>query len=387
MKILFDTQIFDAQKYGGISRYFSELFKYFNTRSNITYDIPIKNTRNEYIKVIPPFSETDLSRKILFPIINFKLQRIFSKIYDIVDYNSNRNKTKRALRKQDYDVFHPTYYSDYFLRYLKNKPMVLTVYDMIHEIYPEYFALDKKTVKLKKKLILRADKIIAISKSTKIDIMHFYNIPEDKIKVIYLGNSLYPMENQSILNKIQIPEKYILFVGSRDIYKNFDFFIKSISPILNKDKSINVIVAGGYSGKNAFSEKETSLFKELNIDQQIFQYSIDDETLSILYEKAVCFVFPSLYEGFGIPVLEAFACNCPAVISNTSSLPEIGGDAARYFDPKDNTSIIKAVDEVVYNERIRSEMILKGQQQLKKFSWTKTGEETLALYYDIIEII
>lgn len=383
MKILFDSKIFDNQKYGGISRYFSELFKYFNTVKNFEYELPIRDTRNEYLKKIPPFSKIISERKSIFPNINFKLQRLMSKAYDIIDPNSNINRTKRALKEQNFDIFHPTYYSTYFLKYLKNKPFILTVYDMIHEIHPEYFFLDKKTVKAKKELILKATKIIAISENTKKDIINQYNISEDKIKVIHLANSL-----EKVLSHKQdmpiVPEKYILFVGARGIYKNFNLFIESISPILNKDKNLHIVVAGGYSGKNIFTKEENELFQKLDISKQISHYSVNDEALAYLYQKAICFVFPSLYEGFGIPVLEAFACDCPAVISNTSSLPEVGGDAAIYFNPKDSNNIFKSVENVVNNEGLRKEMIVKGREQLKKFSWDKTAKETLQVYNSTI---
>lgn len=254
---------------------------------------------------------------------------------------------------------------------------------MIHEILPEYFLLDKKTVKTKKELILKANKIIAISESTKKDIIRIYNIPENKIKVIYLGNSLYPTAVKQ-KNLHNFPQKYILFVGARDIYKNFIFFIESVSPLLNKDKEINIVVAGGYSGRNNFSKKEGVLFKRLNICGQIHQYSVDDNTLAYLYQGAICFVFPSLYEGFGIPVLEAFACDCPAIISNTSSLPEVGGEAVIYFNPKDSDSILESVEKVINNKELRLEMTKRGREQLKKFSWDKTARETLEAYSSII---
>jgi glycosyltransferase involved in cell wall biosynthesis len=384
MKILFDSQIFDEQKYGGISRYFTELFKCFNNENNIQYELPIKDTRNEYLKNIKPFSNMDLSKKFIFPNINFKLQRIFSKIYNLISPNSNINKTKKALKKQDFDIFHPTYYSTYFLKYLKDKPLVLTVHDMIHELYPEYFNFNFGNIIHKKKiLILRADKIIAISENTKKDIIKLYNISEDKIKVIYHGNSLQPVKGNPV-NAPELPSKYILFVGAREIYKNFTFFIEAISSILNKDKNIHVVVAGGYSGKNTFTKDEKKLFKKLDIEDQIVHYSIDDKVLAYLYQNALCFVFPTLYEGFGIPILESFACGCPVVISSTSSLPEVGGDAVIYFNPKNSEDILNSVKKVIYNEDLRKELIIKGKEQLKKFSWDKASKETLDLYRSIL---
>lgn len=386
MKILFDSQIFDSQKYGGISRYFAELFNNFNESDKIDYYLYIRNTNNEYLKNTYPFSLSVLSNDKIYPRFILNLNPLFKKIatifFDFVDNHSNFNLSKKALKKQDFDIFHPTYYSTYFLKYLKNKKLIVTVYDMIHEIYPEYFLLDHgMTAKKKKKLILRADQIIAISESTKNDIIKFYGISQDKISVVYLGNSLKKSNNVD-LDFGSIPDKYILFVGARNIYKNFIFFIESVATMLNKDQNLNIIVAGGYSGKNIFSEEEKNLFSKLNIKNQILYFSVDDNSLAYLYQNAICFVFPTLYEGFGIPVLEAFACDCPAIISNTSSLPEVGGDAVKYFDPTNSDSILRAVNGVVYNDTLRNDLILKGRDQLNKFSWKKTAEETIKIYLD-----
>ena len=383
MKILFDNQIFKAQKYGGISRYFCELFKHINVTNDVQYHMPIRDTNNEYLKNIYPLSEKKIYKNI--PACkNSKVCRKLINIIELFDKNSNINLSKEALIKNDFDIFHPTYYSKYFLKYIKNKPFVLTVYDMIHELYPEYFNLDKITARNKKILIQKANHIIAISENTKKDIMNLYGIDEKKIKVIYLGNSIVS-STKIPRNTPQIPQKYILFVGSRGLYKNFTLFIESISEILRSDKSINVIVAGGYSNQNNFSKEEVGLFEMLNIENQIFQYSVNDEQLAHLYQNALCFVFPSLYEGFGIPILEAFSCNCPAVVSNTSSLPEVGGNAAIYFDPKDKRDIYDKVNEVIYNEKVREQMIKRGREQLKNFSWEKTAKETIELYREILK--
>lgn len=385
MKVLFDSRIFDNQRYGGVSRYFSELFRYFNSRSDLTYVLPLRDTRNEYLKTLAPFSKMDLRRRIFLPRLDFKWQRLFSKLYDLADRRSNINQIKRELRAQNFDIFHPTYYSTYFLKYLKNKPFVVTVYDLIHEIYPEYFRLDHgKTLRQKRTLLPRAAKIIAISENTKRDLIKFYNIPAAKIQVIYLANSLRPVAAKPTTAP-DWPTRYLLFVGSRSGYKNFINFIRSISPLLRSDRGLQVVVAGGYSGRQEFSPAEKRLFTELNIADQIRQYAASDEVLAYLYQQAICFVFPTLYEGFGLPVLEAFACGCPAVISNSSSLPEVGGSAARYFDPTDQASILQAVKTVLADEGLRQDMIARGREQLKKFSWDQTGQATLELYASVLD--
>ena len=231
-------------------------------------------------------------------------------------------------------------------------------------------------------LCYKLKKIIAISENTKNDLINILNIDADKIKVVHLANSLVPSNEKLSKNEFKnLPKRYLLFVGSRASYKNFYFFIQSITPLLHKDLDLNIVCKG-----NKFNTDEVDFFKRLGVQQQMFQYFVNDDSLAYLYENALAFVFPSLYEGFGIPVLEAFACNCPAILSNTSSLPEIGADAAMYFEPKNAKSIKQSIEKVIYNENFRNEMKLKGKEQLKNFSWKKTGEETLKVYQEALSV-
>lgn len=367
MKILFDHQIFIAQKYGGISRYFFELIKEFKLIKNIDTDVPLLFSNNHYFSINYSFI-----LNFFFVKRKFKgKQRIVSLI--------NKLNTIWYLKNNKIDIFHPTYYDPYFLKYIKNVPYVLTVYDMIHEKFDYMFTTKDTTSKNKRKLVENASKIIAISESTKRDIIEIYNIDESKIEVVYLGNSL--SYNQDGFINIDIPKKYILFVGSRRRYKNFDRFVSSISEILINDKELSLLCAGG--GK--FDADEINSFSELNIADQIFQYDLNDLNLSNFYRYAELFVFPSLYEGFGIPVLEAFACECPLVCSNTSSLPEIAGNAAQYFDPNDEESIREAVGTVLNDKTLRSTLIQKGNERLAFFSWEKTAMQTKEIYRSILQ--
>ena len=203
-----------------------------------------------------------------------------------------------------------------------------------------------------------------------------------KIKVIYLGSSLNvddsTIDDGQILNKL--PEKYILFVGNRATYKNFTFFITSISSLLKSDKDLNLVCAGGSN----FSLEEKELFSQLKISKKLFYFSINDKFLTVLYKNAVAFVFPSLCEGFGIPILESFSCGCPNILANTTSLPEIAKDAAIYFKPKDSNSILEAVSKVIYDNDLRQDLIYKGCERLKDFSWEKAVLETLRVYESVL---
>jgi len=384
IKVLYDHQVFDMQKYGGISRYFSELFNNFQPPLNVEPLLPFHYTENELLKSSLSFRSANFKNWKFSSARKQSLLRKVLKLYDFVDPSSNINCVTKALKENSFDIFHPTYYNTYFLKYLKEKPFVLTVHDMIHEIYPEYFAADNKTISNKKKLVLKADKIVAVSDCTKRDLLRFYDIPADKIQVIYHGDSMSPVPIQSVVN-LSLPSKYILYVGSRAIYKNFNAFIRSIAPILQDDRELYVVCAGGYQGGNQFSADENKLLDQLNIFGRVKIFAADDQLLKVLYKRAICFVFPSLYEGFGIPVLEAFACDCPAIISNTSSLPEVGGTAVAYIDPTNITNMTETIREVVSNKLIRERMAAEGRTQLSKFSWAKAAEETSILYKKIMD--
>jgi glycosyltransferase involved in cell wall biosynthesis len=365
--VLYDHQIFSTQIYGGISRYFIELMKNIENDNGIKYDLSLRYSNNHYLN-----EYNDLKYKPFFKNFTFRGK------YRLINI-LNKNISKKLLIKRDYDIFHPTYYDPYFLNILNNKPLVLTIYDMIHEIYPEMFSSKDETSKRKKLLAQKATKIIAISENTKKDIIRFFNIDEKKIEVIYLANSINPSKSIDDIN-IDLPKKYILFVGSRSIYKNFNLFIEAISPLLIEDIELNVVCVGGGN----FKEMEKEKFKKLNIINKIFQYAANDYILAYLYQKAIAFVFPSLYEGFGIPILEAFSCGCPVIASDASSLPEVAGDAAIYFNPKDKLSILDSIQQVIYKKDLRKQLLNKGYQRIKQFTWKKTAHQTKKLYEGIL---
>lgn len=367
MKVLYDHQIFTSQIYGGISRYFFELMKNIENDNGIKYELSLKYSNNHYLN-----KYNDLKYKPFFINLTFRGK------YRLINI-LNKKISKKFLIKGDYDIFHPTYYDPYFLNILNNKPFVLTIYDMIHEIYPEMFPLKDETSKKKKLLAQKATKIIAISENTKKDIIRLFNIDEKKIEVIYLANSINPSKSTDDIN-IDLPKKYILFVGSRGGYKNYDLFIEAIAPLLVENNELKVVCVGGGN----FKEIEKEKFKKLNIINKIFQYSVSDNILAYVYQKAIAFVFPSLYEGFGIPILESFASGCPVICSKTSSLPEVAGDAVVYFDPTDKLSMLNSIKKVIYDDKLRKQLIDKGIEREKEFTWEKTADKTKKIYEEIL---
>ncbi|TFH32442.1 MAG: glycosyltransferase family 1 protein, partial [Deltaproteobacteria bacterium] len=362
LHVLFDSQIFNIQIFGGISRYYYELIRHLSKLEDLRIDIDIWYSNNSYIPENGMFRHRNFFPNRRFPGKHVLMEHlnIWSEI--------------PAIRKQNFSVFHPTYYNPYFLDHIGKKPFVLTVYDMIHERFAEVRKVDRKTSERKKLLVGRASRIIAISGNTRDDLVKYFRIDPGKIDVIHIGTSALPDMTEA--SKKFFPPEYILFVGARLIYKNFQRFLRAVAPILHEDKHLKIICAGG--GK--FTADEAHLFEQLSLAGRILQYSAPDTMLWSLYKNARVFVFPSLYEGFGIPVIEAFACGCPIAVSNSSSLPEIARDAACYFDPLDESSIRSAVAQVIHDEDLRARLVQKGLERVRDFSWDKIALETKKTY-------
>jgi len=297
----------------------------------------------------------------------------------------NQRYTISRLRAAEFDVFHPTYYDDYFLEDLGDKRLVVTVVDMIHELFPQYFSKAGSLIpERKQRLVERADCVIAISQSTRADVMRLLGVPADKVRVIYLGNSVQPPAGTP--GRLpSLPERYVLFVGARKGYKNFVGFITAIAPLLRADRMLCVVCTRHNSRRRSgFRSGERRLFRQLGIEGQVVQCAVTDAALAGVYRHALCFVFPSLYEGFGLPVLEAFACDCPVILSNTSSLPEVGGEAVEYCDPTQAESIATALERVLRDDDLRADLVARGRAQLARFSWDACARETEAVYRDVV---
>jgi glycosyltransferase involved in cell wall biosynthesis len=367
IKVLFDYKIFSIQKYGGISRYFFELIEYFGKDREVSANVSLLVSNNYYMS-----KSIYIKHFKFFPDIEFKGKYKIMSLIDKINFFYHIYLIKR----KDFDIYHLTYYNDDFLKHIGGKPFVVTVYDMIHEKLPDFFPKHDKTTIYKKNLVNKSTKVIAISESTKNDLIEIFGTDPDKIEVIYLGNSTLSGRCK-ITN---IPKNYILFVGSRKGYKNYNLFITAVSRELRDDCNLYVICAGG----GAFDRDEVSLMNTLGIQKKVLQYDLDDGDLQYLYKNAKLFVFPSLYEGFGIPMLEAFSCECPLVCSNTSSFPEVAGDGAIYFDPYSENSICGVVSKVLHNNKLQKQLIKEGRARLKYFSWKETANNTKEVYKSIL---
>ena len=367
MKILFDHQTFTRQEFGGISRYFYELLNQgmMDKENQVNLSLLFSNnaylTENEQIRYQRFFPGKFFKGKV-------RLQLYINELY-----------SSKLIRKQNFDILHPTYYDTYFLKHIKNKPFTITYLDMIHEKFVGQFpelGFDRTLMENKRMLIHEADRVIAISQATKDDMVDHYGVNADKVEVIHLGSSFDVAQIDPVR---MINKPYILYVGSRDYYKNFQFCLESISPILRK-YDISLVCGGG----GQFSTLEVEFIEKLQLKELVQNFAINDIILGNLYRYSEAFIFPSLYEGFGIPVLEAFSCGAPCLLSNGGSLPEVGGDAAIYFDPADSDSIKTAVELILGNHNLKQELIKKGEERLLEFSWRKTYDKTLKFYRSIL---
>lgn len=359
MKVLFDHQIFLAQKHGGISRYFVELAKNFPSENN-SVDIFSPLYINEYLHHL-----NQPNVKIHGMYIN-KIPR-FKGIISEMSCMLN----SKYLSCKDYDIFHETYYSKKQTKELK-QPLITTIHDMIHELYPESFLKSDRTAFHKKEATKRADRIIAISNSTKRDLINILGVDENKIDVIYHGCTLPKVQD---VISLDIPP-YILYVGARGGYKNFKRVLKSYSASKLLCENFDLICFGGGS----WTKEETIMISSLKIESKVKLILGDDAKLVGLYKNARCLVYPSLYEGFGFPPLEAMAHGCPSVVSNASSMPEVCEKAAIYFNPEDVEDMRDKIQKVCFDEEVRKKVIDEGVIQVSKFSWEKCADETLQTY-------
>ena len=372
IKLLIDPQIFHEQKFGGISRYHVETLNILSRQNQVKIELPIFFSSNKH------YLDSDISINAYQKKNKYLIK--FSKLFRAYKPKNLKKRnilsTVQLLEKQDFDIFVTTYYDPYFLKSIGSKPFVLTVHDMIHELLPQYSEGQEHIIRNKKLLIEKADAIIAVSENTKADILKLYpHISPKKIKVIHLATSV---SYDSLAIHMKLPPKYILFVGNRSLYKNFDFFIRTIASLLKAHSDLYLVCAGG----NAFDTGELELINDLNISNLVIQKQFQDDELSTYYANASCFVFPSLYEGFGIPVIEAMACGCPVILGHHSSFPEIAGDAGIYFDINKAEDLLQKINRILTDPEYRSFYKKKGQVRASEFSWEKTAQACLELYQE-----
>jgi len=365
MHILFDHQAFQGQKYGGISRYYYELI----TRLMSEKDFEISLFQGLNVNRFP-FEKYEKEYKH-FISNNIRSIPRGERYLSIL----NHFFLSRFARRIKPDILHETYFGNPCPK-MKMK-RVLTVYDMIHEIYPDYFTSNNDATLNKRNAVDRVDKVISISHHTKKDLMDLFSVPESKIEVIHLASSLRP---HPVPDTPIHPRPFLLHVGPRLRYKNFKTLLKAFAGSPKIYENFDLVNFGGPH----WTGDEQEIFRKYGIENRVHLRGGGDEDLIQYYQAARAFVFPSMYEGFGIPVLEAMGLNCPVICANVSSLPEIGGDAALYFSPNDESELETCLLRLCLDDSFRYSLIEKGRRQQKGFSWSDATKRTAELYRSIL---
>jgi len=292
------------------------------------------------------------------------------------------------------DLIHYPFFDFFFLTLplIKKKPTVVTIHDCTPLIFPEkYPAGIRGKIKflIQKTALRNVSAVITDSENSKKDIIRFLGVPENKIYVIYLAaDSRFrklPAVNKQLLVKYDLPPKFALYVGDVNYNKNLPNLIRAFASLKRKDLYL-VLVGKAFENKNLPEVEELlSLIDKLNLKEKVRILGfIEDQDLVKIYNLAQVFVLPSLYEGFGLGILEAMACGCPVLTSQTSCLPEVAGKAAVLVNPYSIKEIVEGIEKLTEDSSLKNKLIKEGLVRAKKFSWEKTAEETIKVYQSVL---
>jgi glycosyltransferase involved in cell wall biosynthesis len=360
VKIFYDGQIYADQANGGVNRYFTNIINRLPQSAQPTLTAGYRRNKSHY----PKHPNLQLQE---FP--NFRPYRIAHKL--------RSNYFRWCNEDRSFDVFHPTYYfllsGETFSR--TRHPLVITVYDMIHELFADVMADTEATIRAKRAAIDAADAIICISESTKRDLLTYFPAVKSITVVTHLASE-FSRDWADGAEEIP-PQPYFLYVGSRTkAYKNFDTLLIAFAKAASTNPDLLLCVVGA-----PFNDPERQQIGELKLTARIQHYHHASDThLAKLYRCSVAFVYPSLYEGFGIPPLEAMACGTVVVAANSSSIPEVVGDAGILFEPKAVDDLADILLELLDSPSKREDMIAKGFDRNQQFSWEKTAAQTVEVY-------
>ncbi|MDP2266675.1 MAG: glycosyltransferase family 1 protein [Thiobacillus sp.] len=374
MRVTFDAQIFCSQEFGGISRYFASLAHEMRGMQGIDLRIVAPLYFNAYLARLP--AELVRGHKVGRPSkLSLPVRAASLLTADLL---------QRFPRP---DLIHKTYYYP-LPRTPRGVRSVVTVYDMIHEKFPQSFSSRDPITRWKARTVAEADHVICISEHTRRDLLSTYEIPEDRVSVTHLGyDSLVSLltdesafDFRTRVFGADVP--YLLYVGSRDGYKNFGGLLRAfaMSPWLREHFHLLCFGGGG------LSDAERRLIAQSGLTDRVRQIGGSDAVLASCYRHAALFVYPSLYEGFGIPPLEAMSLDCPVACSNTSSIPEVVGDAAAYFDPADSEAIRVALEAVLGSPVLCASLVERGGLRRELFSWRRCAQETVDIYRKVVRL-
>jgi glycosyltransferase involved in cell wall biosynthesis len=356
--------------YTGIGRYVTELV----TR------VPVLDQNNAYIIFLRP---EDL-QSFVIPSANVTAVSGISTIYNIQEQTTFR----RIVEGQHLDLLHVPHFNAPL--WYRGK-LILTIHDLIQAFFASTTTLRAHIKKIGynfaiKHNVKKAYQVITVSEHTKHDVARWCKIDEDRIAVIHNGVSdkfcrtkLDPKRMQEILTGYGIKQPYLLYVGLHSPHKNLARLIETMAILRRCKSEVQLVLAGKEDARYTPWLREQ--VNKLGLGQNVvFTGYVDDSMLTTLFLSAALFVFPSLYEGFGLPPLEAMACGVPVVSSQATSLPEVLGEAAVFFDPTSIDNMADKITEVLDDPEQRSAMVQKGHEQTKRFRWERMAEETLRVY-------
>ena len=350
MKAIIDCEIFKNQE-TGVEKYTKELIRHLDGK------IDLKLLHNSYVShpLFSKYSTICLKRK------KFPFCRPFYALF--------------FSPKRLGDILHAPTPVTPFWKKPKCK-LIITVHDLTPLIFPQYHNWKRRIFfrLLLKHIISMSDAIIVDSQSTKKDVSTFFSTPENKINVVHLASDMKP-NNVQLPSKYGIKGDYLLYVGTVEPRKNLSRLIEAFHQL---DQKLKLVIVGvsGWDNKAVYKTKNPNI---------IFTGYVPEEDLPVFYCNAKLLIYPSLYEGFGFPILEAMNCGCPVITSNVSSMPEVAGDAALLVDPYSVEEIKRAVQKLLSDAQLRKRLIDNGMRQAMRFSWGKTADETIKVYEKVLE--
>lgn len=361
MKIAFDHTIFLLQKYGGVTRYFCQIFNSLKKKHKT--------------KILSPFYQSTFLKYYNKDVIKIKninsIPKYTTKLLNYINLTINNS----YLKVWKPDIIHKTYYNEFTYNFI-NAKKILNVWDLSHEIYHHMYN-KPSSWRPKKNSLKNVDHIICSSKKTQNDLINFYDVDLDKTSVIYQGTPLL----QDSHNNLDIDYKFFLYVGSRKKYKNFELLLKTFS--LNKSflKDFKLVCFG----EEKFNNDEMLLINKHNISKhKIKLFSGGDHTLVSLYKKAEALIYPSLNEGFGFPPLEAMKFGCSVVTSNNLAIQEAVDNCGFYFDPNDENSLAKSLEKLLNSKDEKEIKKINGLKRSNFFNWDKTSKDLIEVYKKVL---
>lgn len=363
VRVAFDEQIFAIQRYGGISRVFAQLAREF------------EHDPGHGVQLQP----------IAAPVVNEYLLRdkVTARNLDVWRGTHWSTTIARSLARRRHrgpaDIVHSSFYLPRMYRDYEGAKRIVTIHDMIPELFPgSRRRLDFMT--MKHAYVQQADHVICVSESTRRDLQTIYPDIETPVSVVYsgVGEEFKP----DVAPVPGLPGQYILHVGARLGYKDSPTLIRGFARLASEFPHLFLVLVGG----GPLYKQEFHLVREFGVAERVLQVSLPDADMPHVYANAQAFIFPSRYEGFGLPVLEAMASGTPAILCDSSALPEVGGDAATYFRMGDPEDLARATREVLIDPSLRDKLIYEGRERARDFTWARTARSTAEVYSRVVGV-